>query len=219
MLPSKYRLSRPHSAHIYLSLKSTNTPKQASFSGFTVIRICSSLSGSTIFVCWESCGCSSPLSVVWRGVGTQYHMGIEKQLYGELIYEQELAGWWEGDESASPREDKKIFQTLPWISPTQTQHFFLAPVIHHFFPSEKPSIAGASKPMKTALLGAKQLILHPASDAQSAHECQVNPRHPELLLCKWSSDQPWNLENMKPNKSLGTCTPRTREAFISSYGT
>lgn len=60
-------------------------------------------------------------------------MRIKKQLYGELIYEQELTGWWEANESASPSEDKEIFQTLPWISPTQTQHLFLASVIHHVF--------------------------------------------------------------------------------------
>lgn len=133
MLPSKYRLSRPHSAHIYLSLKSTNTPKQQSFAGFTVFRICSSLSGSTIFFLLGKLWVFFPTLCCLKGVGTQYHMGIKKQLYGELIHEQELAGWWEGDESASPREDKENFQTLPWISPTQTQHLFLAPVIHLFF--------------------------------------------------------------------------------------
>lgn len=39
-------------------------------------------------------------------------MGIKKQLCGEVIYEQELEGWWEGNESASPSEDKENFQTL-----------------------------------------------------------------------------------------------------------
>lgn len=161
--------------------KYTKTTKFCRVYREKLIGICSSLSGSTIFCLLGKLWVFSPTLCCWKGVGTQYHMGIKKQLYGELIYEQELTGWWEGDESASPREDKEIFQTLPWISPTQTQHLFLAPVIHHFFLSQKPSIAGSRKPMKMALLGANQLILHPASGAQSLHECQVSPRHPECF--------------------------------------
>lgn len=136
ILPSKYRLSRPHSAHIYLSLKSTNTPKQPSSTGFTEKDCDQNLLQSVRIHHFRLLGklqVFSPTPCCWKGVGTQYHMGIKMPLYGELIYEQELAGQWEGDESASPREDKEIFQTLPWISPTQIQHLFLAPVIHHFF--------------------------------------------------------------------------------------
>lgn len=75
-------------------------------------------------------------------MGTQYHMGIRKQLYGELIHEQELTRWWEGNESASPGEDKENFQTLdlthsataPFLGPCDTSSL---PLIKTYYGSIK----------------------------------------------------------------------------------